>query len=113
MHELSILGEVVRIVEQSMAANNLKKVKTIVLQVGELSGVVPRFLEECYAAASYKTPLDGSTLDIEIIPALARCHACGKVFNIVENNSRCQSCRNEGFDILTGRDFFIKHIVAI
>jgi len=56
MHELGIMGEVDRVVECTMAAKGLTKVKTVMLQSGELSGVVPRFLKVCYSAACYKQP---------------------------------------------------------
>lgn len=112
MHELSIMGEVVRIVAHTMQVNGLTKVQTVVLQVGELSEVVPHFLEYCYSAASYKTPLEGSSIEIETIPGLGRCNACGKVFNIIENSGKCPKCSSAEFVITSGKEFLIKEIVA-
>lgn len=112
MHELSIMGEVVRIVVHTMQVNGLTKVQTVVLQVGELSEIVPHFLEYCYSAASYKTPLEGSSIEVETIPGLGRCNACGKVFNIIENEGKCQKCYSEDFEITSGKEFLVKQIVA-
>ena len=112
MHELSIMGEVVRIVELTMQVNGLTKVQTVVLQVGELSEIVPHFLEYCYAAASYKTQLEGSSIEVEIIPGIGRCNTCGKVFNIIENDGECPKCSSSDFEITSGKEFLVKQIVA-
>lgn len=41
MHELGIVFEVVKLVEQVAVEQQLPAVDTIVLQVGELCGVIP------------------------------------------------------------------------
>ena len=46
MHELGIVLEIVRVVEQAVKEENLPAVDTIVLQVGELCGVIPVYLDE-------------------------------------------------------------------
>lgn len=73
MHELSIISAVVKTVENIMQQENLTQVDTIVLQVGELSGVVPHFVEECYPAAVYHTRMEQTKLKMEIIPGIVRC----------------------------------------
>lgn len=51
MHELGIVFEVVKVVEQVAKEQKLPSVDTIVLQVGELCGVIPVYLDECWPAA--------------------------------------------------------------
>ena len=55
MHELGIVFEVVKLVEQVAVEQQLPAVDTIVLQVGELCGVIPVYLDECWPPQSTKS----------------------------------------------------------
>ena len=67
MHELGIIAEVVRVVEDIARKQNLTKVEALVLQIGELSSVIPYYVEQCYPAASYGSILEHTRLEIEVI----------------------------------------------
>lgn len=112
MHELSVVIEVVKTVEKFAAVNNLVKIDTLVLQIGELSSMIPRYVKECYPAAVDGTILQDTELKIEIIPGNAICKNCNKVFNIIKNNGKCPYCTSKNWDLLSGKKFFIKEIVA-
>jgi len=112
MHELGIIAEVVRIVEDIAQKQQLKIVETLVLQIGELSSVVPYYVEQCYPAAVYGTMLENTRLEIEVLPGNGRCRSCGRVFNILENHQICPRCGEPTWDLLGGREFMIKQIVA-
>jgi len=51
MHELGIMINVVSTVENFARQNGVSKIDTLVLQVGELSPVVPQYIQACYPAA--------------------------------------------------------------
>ena len=65
MHELGIVYEVIRVVDNFVKENQLTKVDKIVLEVGQLSQAIPRFLEECYPAAVDGTDYVDTKLEIE------------------------------------------------
>ena len=44
MHEVGIISSMLKTIEKVMEQENLTTVETIVLQVGELSGVVPHYM---------------------------------------------------------------------
>lgn len=111
MHELSILMEVVRIVEEQARKQNIDSVKGIVLQVGELSSVVPRFMEEYFPNVVDGNPMFKDTeLEIETIPGIAKCQKCGTEFNVVENKGWCPNCGSFDKDLVCGDEFLIKEI---
>jgi hydrogenase nickel incorporation protein HypA/HybF len=58
---------IVEKVQKVMADNALTEVEAIVLQVGEQSAVIPKYLQACYPAAVDGTPLAQTSLEIEII----------------------------------------------
>ena len=111
MHELGIVAEVARIVKDIARRQQLKKIDTIVLQIGELSSVLPYYVEQCYPAAVYGTMLENSRLKIEVLPGNGRCR-CGKVFNLLQNRQVCPDCGGREWELLGGREFLIKEIVA-
>jgi hydrogenase nickel incorporation protein HypA/HybF len=112
LHELGILIEVIETVENFAIKNALKKIDTLVLQIGELSSMIPRYIEACYPAAVDGTMLQETKLKIEILPGNAICKKCNKVFNLIENHSKCPYCGSEDWEILCGKEFMIKEIIA-
>lgn len=113
MHEIGVLMEVVKSVERFAKENDVEKIETLVLQVGELSSMIPKYLKTLYPAAVTETILEGSELVIEILPANGLCKDCNKVFNLVINNGTCPKCNTKNWELLGGKEFFIKEIAAL
>ncbi|MGI5172726.1 hydrogenase maturation nickel metallochaperone HypA [Treponema sp. OMZ 840] len=112
MHELGVVCEVLKTVQKIVEQEKVSKIEKIVLQVGELSGIVPAYLEECFPAAVYKTPFEGTKLEMEVIPGEVKCKDCSEVFNGLKHNLKCPKCKGEHLDALSGREFIIKEILA-
>lgn len=112
MHEIGVLFEVVKSVERFAHDNEVEKIQTLVLQIGELSSMIPKYMHTLYPAAIEGTILQGSTLEIEVLPANALCQDCKKAFRLLEHQGVCPSCRSKNNEILSGKEFFIKEIVA-
>lgn len=112
MHELGILYHVVTQVVQIAKDNQLSQVETLVLQVGETSPVIPRYLQACFPAATDGTLLEKTKLQIEVLPANGLCAACGKVFPLLKNNKTCPQCGGQAYEQLSGNEFYIKEIIA-
>ena len=112
MHELGVVFEVIKTVENFAKQNNLTKIDKLVLQIGQLSSMIPKYIEACYPAAVDGTSLQETKLEIEILPGNAICKKCNKVFNLLENNNKCPNCASEDWELLCGKEFMIKEIVA-
>lgn len=112
MHELGIVIEIVKTVETFAHKNGLTKIDTLVLQIGELSSVIPKYIEDCYPAAVDSTMLQDTKLKIEILPGNALCKDCRKVFNVIAGNKKCPVCGTSDWELLCGREFLIKEIIA-
>jgi len=112
LHELGVVIEVVKTVENFAQKNQLQKIDTLVLQIGELSSIIPRYIEECYSAAVDGTILQDTKLKIEILLGNAICQRCNEVFNIINNNNKCPKCESKEYEILCGKEFMIKEIIA-
>ena len=110
MHELGIVFEIKKQVEEVAKENDIDQVEAVVVEVGEISTVIPRFLKECYPAAIENSVLENSELIIEIIKAVALCKDCKKEYDVMGNRHICPLCKGINTELLTGREFNIKEI---
>ena len=111
MHEMGIVVSFVRTAQDFAARNNAAKVLKVILQVGEISGIVPRYLDEFYPVVIEGTILEGSVLEIETIEASVFCTDCGTTYNPTRIDFKCPNCGSMQCDVITGRGLFIKEIV--
>ena len=112
MHELGVVISVVNSVEDFARRNNIEVIDTLVLQIGELSAMIPHYIEAVYPAAVEGTLLENTKLNIEILPGNALCKGCSSVFNVRVNNSTCPKCSSHQWELIGGREFLIKEIIV-
>ena len=113
MHELGIVFHIIDSVEKVAAENDLEKVSAVVLELGEVSGVVPDYLTDCWRWAAAKSELArGSELKIETLPAVTRCDNCGRDYPTVAHGRTCPFCGSGSTWLLTGNEVNIKEIEA-
>lgn len=113
MHELGIVFHIISSVEQVAAENDLEKVSAVVLELGEVSGVVPDYLTDCWRWAAAKSELvSGSELKIETLPAVTHCGCCGRDYPTVAHGRTCPHCQSGDTWLLTGNEVNIKEIEA-
>ena len=77
MHELGLVFEMARVIEESLAGEDVTAVDTVVMEIGEVSSVVPHYFESCFPAARQRPLFRDAKLEMEIIPAVGRCKRCG------------------------------------
>jgi hydrogenase nickel incorporation protein HypA/HybF len=80
MHELALCDAMLKMVRDISREQALEGVRSITVRVGTLSGVVPRFLTDCWTAVTDGTEYDGVPLRIETEAGRARCLDCGAEF---------------------------------
>ncbi len=114
MHELGIVFSIMESVEALGKENDLTKVSSVTLEVGEVSGIVPIFITDCWKWAVEKSPLlKGSELIVEPIKAVTFCNGCEKTYSTMEYKKICPYCRSEDTYLLTGNEVNIKEIEAM
>ena len=109
MHELSLCNEMVHTLEDLMKKEKLSRIEEITVEVGEVTGVLPRYMEECWKPASESTRLEGSKLNIVYIPAKAVCKKCGEEY-LTSKNPKCPKCGSDEKELLNGFEFEITEI---
>jgi len=112
MHELGLMDAVIRTVGRIIKEENLTHVQKIVLEIGELSGTVPRFITDCYEAVVADTEYQDTELVLEIVPGIARCNDCQIEFRIDVEKLCCPVCFGKNLTPIEGKDLTIKEIEA-
>ncbi len=110
MHEVGIISAMLKTLERVMEEEGLTHVEKVVLEVGELSGVVPHYMEECFPAAIYKTPFEDLKMEMEVIPGVIQCLDCEAEFPVREEALRCPKCGSDKIKPAGGTGFLIKEI---
>ena len=111
MHELGYAVELIRTLEDFMKENNLEVISEVTLTVGEATGIVPRFLLDCWPAALEDSELiPNCKLNIDWVESIGECHNCEKQFPIAKSKRVCPYCGCEDYDTKTGYEFEITEI---
>ena len=102
MHEMSIVEALLEAVEKETRAYPEARVSVLRVRVGQLRQVVPAMLEFNFQAVVPGTPLAGARLEIESVPARARCRECQAEFAVEENWFECPTCHSANGQLLAG-----------
>ena len=111
MHELGIVFYIIRDVKQAAAENGVDRVSAVVMDIGEVSTIVPEYLTDCWRwAADKEDMLKGCELKINILPAVTWCDDCHKEYPTVQYGKTCPYCHSEKTWLLRGNEVEIKEI---
>lgn len=126
MHEYALAESVVDAAVQTARRENIARIDTVVVRVGELQRIKPDIFEFALNEIVRRaTPQLGDTkFEVAVEPARMRCNACGTEFSMAESSDgveedeaeaihfvpelshafmRCPACQSPDFDIVAGR----------
>ena len=111
MHELGIVFYIIRDVKKAAEENLVDKVSAVVMNIGEVSTVVPELLTDCWRwAADREEVLKGAELKCNIIPAVTWCDSCKSEYATVAHGRKCPNCGSDNTWLLRGSEVEIKEI---
>ena len=111
MHEVSLMKNLLRMVEETRIREGGGLVKVIHLRIGEMSGVNTDALSFAFEVLSEGTAAEGGRLEFEKVSLRARCRECGAEFHPDEFVFRCGSCGSPEIEILAGREMEVDYIL--
>lgn len=113
MHELGIVFHTIESVNKIAKENNVSKINSVTVQIGEVSLVVPELYENCWNwAVKKETILKDAKIIMETIPAVTFCENCEKTYPTVQYAKICPYCKSDRTYLQTGNEFIIKEIEA-
>jgi hydrogenase nickel incorporation protein HypA/HybF len=110
MHESSITESLLSLAVEKATEAKAGKITRINLVVGELAGVVPECVQFYFNFISKDTIADGAELAFVNKPATVRCRKCDKIFTPTDSDWACPDCREQGVEIVTGRECYMESI---
>ncbi len=114
MHELSIVMEVVKQVEKLAKEHNVTQVKSVTVEVGEVSGVVYDYFVDAFNWMCKKNELmKECELNYITIQAISYCQDCKKTYPTTKYAKECPYCHSAHTYLVAGKDFMIKDIKVI
>ena len=114
MHELGVVFHCIKQVNEIAKENNVKRVNSVTIEIGEVSTVIPYYFEDCWNwAVKKETVLKDAKLYIEKIEAVTYCENCNKEYPTVAHGKICPFCGSEKTYLLTGNEITIKQIEVV
>lgn len=110
MHEYSLAKNIIEIVSEYSAKHNSNKIVEVVMEIGDLSGVMPDALKSAIETLVTDTHFSETSFKYEKKKGKARCHDCGEVVEIENIFTTCPSCKNANIDIVQGKELNVKTI---
>ncbi len=109
MHELSIMSNILDIVLDHANRHGVNRVNKINLEVGELSDLLPEWMQMYFDFVSKDTIAEKAELCIDRVPARVRCSSCKHEYTMTRENWQftCPSCDSASVELLSGREFKI------
>lgn len=116
MHEMGVVINMLQILEKSAKQNNVTEIASVSIELGEMTGVVPQYLLNCWPAAVDGTVCNRAELHIKEIRALANCHQCGKDYFLMDNvpndTPTCPFCGSTRWHLKDGDQLIITEIAV-
>jgi hydrogenase nickel incorporation protein HypA/HybF len=111
MHEMGIIIHLAKTLEDTAAEENLVRIGSVTLQVGEVSGIVTDYFTDCWNYFRKRQPvLETAELEIIPIPAVTWCDACKRTYPTVQYGRTCPHCGSGETWLLRGNECIIKEI---
>ena len=110
MHELSLAGGIVKLVEDSAQRQQFRRVSQLRLAAGALSGVEVRALRFALEAVTPGTCLEGATIQIDEPPGTAWCLPCGTSVEIRDRTEPCPRCGSHQIQATGGTEMRVKEL---
>ena len=109
---MSYISRMVSLAIEVAKENNAAKVKSIVVEIGKTSGVMPYYMHKYYPEAAKGTILEDAELICEEVPVKALCEECGEeYYPTSENRYLCTNCGGRKAHIIEGKGVTLKNIV--
>jgi hydrogenase nickel incorporation protein HypA/HybF len=110
MHEFSLaktlIGQVDRLRQEHAGA----RVISVCVEVGELSGVELELLQSAFGVLTAESPLRGTNLELQAVPLVAHCDACGHEFQVRRFTFRCSKCDDTRLTLLRGEHLVLREV---
>ena len=113
MHELGLVFHMVDLREKVGEENELTHIERVVLDLGEVSGVLVDQLQDCWKWASAKSELlAGAVLEVNQLAAVTICNDCGRTYPTIAHGRICPHCESPNTVLVSGNQMEVREVEA-
>ncbi len=112
MHEFTITKSILAIVLEKAQEADARKVTSVNLRLGRLTGYVPECIQLQFDILSHNTAAAGAKINFQQPPARIFCRKCNANFTAESFDLMCPMCHNMEIDILSGSELYIESMEA-
>lgn len=119
MHEFSFAMNIFKVAEATAIKYNAKKITEVLLEIGELTLIVPELLQRSFEMATKGSIAEGAKLTITITPGKIQCRDCSKISEVTLTRDaqltglqlfQCSHCQSNNTEIIEGKKANVKNI---
>ncbi len=110
MHEMALMNEALQVAEASARAAGAARITALRLRIGTLSSVVPEAMRFAWDVVRQGTLAEQAQLEIESVPAAARCAICQIEYACPDFPAECPRCGRPGGELVRGQELEIAAI---
>lgn len=104
MHEVSLMATAVEIAQKHAREAGGEHIRVLRVRIGESSGVVREALEFAFDIVTQGTIAEGAVFEVEVVPTVCTCSACGVEFRPASAFHECPSCGSLHADVRQGME---------
>ena len=112
MHEMSLAGGILRVVEEAAAREHFVRVKRLVLEAGAMCGVEVHALRFALEAMGHGTCLDGAEVVIDEPAGTAWCLQCCASVPIRSRTDDCPQCGSAQLQPTGGTELRVRELIV-
>jgi len=110
MHELSLAGSAVELIEATARREGFSRVRVVWMEIGALSCVEPDALRLAFEAAARGSCAEHARLELIDVPGVGHCPACDRPSPMTEIYALCPHCGDRPLRVLRGTEMRLKNL---
>ncbi|MDD5298789.1 MAG: hydrogenase maturation nickel metallochaperone HypA [Rhodocyclaceae bacterium] len=110
MHEMSLAEGVLQLLEDAAGRENFRRVTTVWIEIGRLSGVEPEAMAFCFDAVTRGSIAEGARLEIISVPGTGHCLECGRDTELEAVYDSCSHCGAVPVQVTGGTEMRVKEL---
>ncbi len=110
MHEMSLCEGLLQILQTESKKQGYERVKTVWLEIGDMSGVEIEAMKFCFDAVMRNSLAEDAKLEIIHMPGQAWCMQCSKNVTVKQRFDECPDCGSFQLQVTSGDEMKIKEL---
>lgn len=110
MHEMSLAMGVLQIDEEAARAQHFRRVRSVLLEIGELSMVEAEAMRFCFDAVSRGTLAEGAVLNVVEVAGQGLCFNCNMTVPLAALYDPCPACGGHPVQATGGTEMRVKEL---